>query len=87
MVERGEHSSAIAGHRGGETSAVPEDVVGQDRLRIRRSQQGRLADELGMEREQGDVRQLEELMERDEDRQLGGGEQLVRRGRRGRRRR
>jgi hypothetical protein len=46
------------------------------------TQQGLFGDELGVDGDQGEGRQVEELLERGEDGEFGSGEQFARRGRR-----
>jgi hypothetical protein len=77
-VKRSEGDDAIAGRSLREARAELDELVGEGGLRVEWSEIGAVADELRVDGGEREGRQLEELLERDEDRELGGGEQLIR---------
>jgi hypothetical protein len=76
-VKRSDRGGAIAGHHLGEASTELDELIGDDHLRIERTEVGAVADELRMDGGECERGQLEELLERDEDRELGSGDKLV----------
>ena len=80
-VERSDRSDTVVEGRLGEARAELDETLGKDGLWIERSVVGPVADEIRMDGGECERGQLDELLEGDEDRELGGGDKLVRRGR------
>jgi hypothetical protein len=80
-LEQIERSDAVAGRGSRETGTEFDDLIGESRSQVERSKASVVDDVDGMNGSEREGRQIEELLQRGEERELGEDPKLVRRGR------